>query len=146
MNQHLLKSLQTICHLKMSRAYKDHKIYCCFTLNRLVAELGIDLYQQDLESKLDKILASDSYGISKEEVKHEIRSNHFMTNKVIEKLAEDGLVTVLKEEGRYQVRITREGVIYIRRYNEFFLSIYDEQIKDHYRYRGLPHWARDAER
>jgi predicted transcriptional regulator len=130
----------------MSRAYKDHKIYCCFTLNRLVAELGIDLYQQDLESKLDRLLSEIVGGVSKEEVKHEIRSNHFMTNKVIEKLVEDGLVTVDKEEGRYQVRITKTGVIYIRKYNEFFLSIYAEQIRDHYRYRGLPHWARDAEK
>jgi len=130
----------------MSRAYKDHKIYCCFALNRLVAELGIDLYQQDLESKLDRLLTEDHHGISKEEVKHEIRSNHFMTNKVIEKLVEDGLVTVEKDEGRYQLRITRQGVLYIRKYNEFFLSIYAEQIRDHYRYRGLPHWAREAEK
>jgi predicted transcriptional regulator len=130
----------------MSRAYKDHKIYCCFTLNRLVADLGINLYQPDLESKLDRVLAERAKGISKEEVKHEIRSNHFMTNKVIERLVEDGLVTVEKEEGRYQVRITRQGILYIRKYNEFFLNIYAEQIRDHYRYRGLPNWARDAER
>jgi predicted transcriptional regulator len=130
----------------MSRAYKDHKIYCCFTLNRLVAELGIDLYQQDLESKLDRLLSENVGGVSKEEVKHEIRSNHFMTNKVIEKLVEDGLVTVENHDGRYQVRITRQGVLYIRKYNEFFLNIYAEQIRDHYRYRGLPHWARDAEK
>lgn len=130
----------------MSRAYKDHKIYCCFTLNRLVAQLGIDLYQQDLESKLDRLLSENVGGVSKEEVKHEIRSNHYMTNKVIEKLVEDGLVTVENNDGRYQVRITRQGVLYIRKYNEFFLNIYAEQIRDHYRYRGLPHWARDAEK
>lgn len=128
----------------MSRAYKDYKIYCCFTLNRLVAELGINLYQPDLESKLDRILNDNVPGISKEEVKQEIRSNHFMTNKVIEKLEEDGLVTVEKREGRYEVRITKRGVLYIRKYNEFFLNIYSEQIRDHYRYRGLPHWARDT--
>ena len=130
----------------MPRAYKDYKIYCCFTLNRLVAELGINLYQLDLESKLDRLLTDDRQGISKEEVKHEIRSNHFMTNKVIEKLVEDGLVTVDKREGRYQVRITRQGVLFIRKYNEFFLSIYAEQVREHYRYRGLPSWAREAER
>ncbi len=128
----------------MSRAYKDYKIYCCFTLNRLVAELGINLYQPELESKLDRILNDSVPGISKEEVKQEIRSNHYMTNKVIEKLTEDGLVTVDKRDGRYEVRITKRGVLYIRRYNEFFLNIYSEQIRDHYRYRGLPHWARDT--
>ena len=70
----------------MPKSYKDYKIYCCFTLNRLVSELGIDLYQEGLEDKLDAILAANDRGISKEEIKHEIRSNHFMTNKVLEKL------------------------------------------------------------
>lgn len=130
----------------MSRAYKDYKIYCCFTLNRLVGELGINLYQPDLESKLDRLLTEEVKGISKEEVKHEIRSNHFMTNKVIEKLVEDGLVTVDHVDNRYQVRITKAGVLYIRKYNEFFMNIYAEQIRDHYRYRGLPHWARAQDR
>lgn len=127
----------------MSKTYKDYKVYCCFTLNRLVSELGIDLYQQGLDLKIDAILESKrDMGISKEEIKHEIRSNHFMTNKVIEKLEEDGLVKVEIREGHYQVSITKQGVIYIRKYNEFFLSIYKEQIEEHFQYRGLPHWAR----
>ena len=130
----------------MSRTYKDHKIYCCFVLNRLVSELGIDLYQPDLEQKVEQVLDAQKDGISKEEIKHEIRSNHFMTNKVIERLQEDGLVVVEHLEGRYQVRITREGVLYVRKYNEFFLSIYKEQIQEHFRYRGLPHWARGTEK
>ena len=130
----------------MSRTYKDHKIYCCFVLNRLVSELGIDLYQPDLEQKVDQILDAQKDGISKEEIKHEIRSNHFMTNKVIERLQEDGLVVVEYLDGRYQVSITREGVLYVRKYNEFFLSIYKEQIQEHFRYRGLPHWARGTEK
>jgi len=130
----------------MSRTYKDHKIYCCFALNRLVSELGIDLYQPDLESKIDDILAKRPAGLSKEEIKHEIRSNHFMTNKVLEKLQEDGLVSIEIKDGRYEVSITKEGIIYIRKYNEFFMSIYKEQIQEHYRYRGLPHWARGVEK
>lgn len=130
----------------MSRTYKDYKIYCCFTLNRLVSELGIDLYQPDLDSKIGDILAAHPHGISKEEIKHEIRSNHFMTNKVLEKLQEDGLVRIEPREGRYEVSITKEGVLYIRKYNEFFMSIYKEQIREHYKYRGLPHWARGAEK
>lgn len=130
----------------MSRTYKDYKIYCCFTLNRLVSELGIDLYQPDLEKKIDAVLTANPGGISKEEIKHEIRSNHFMTNKVIEKLVEDGLIRIEIKEGRYEVSITRAGVLYIRKYNEFFLSIYKEQIQEHYRYRGLPHWARGMEK
>lgn len=130
----------------MSRTYKDYKIYCCFALNRLVSELGIDLYQPELEGKIDAILVAHPQGLSKEEIKHEIRSNHFMTNKVLEKLQEDGLVKVDSREGRYEVSITRQGVLYVRKYNEFFLSIYREQIQEHFRYRGLPHWARGAEK
>jgi predicted transcriptional regulator len=125
----------------MARSYKDSKIYCCFTLNRLVSELGIDLYQTGLEDKLDQILVGDRPGVSKEEIKHEIRSNHFMTNKVIEQLEEDGLVRVVKCGPRYEIKITKAGVLYIRKYNEFFFNIYEEQIREHYRYRGLPHWA-----
>ncbi|MDD1768038.1 MAG: hypothetical protein LUQ27_05690 [Methanomassiliicoccales archaeon] len=130
----------------MARTYKDYKIYCCLVLNRLVSEMGIDIYQPELDNKLDQILASSSKGASKEDIKHEIRSNHFMTNKVIEELERQGLVRVETQDGRYEIRITREGVIYIRRYNEFFLKIYEEQIRDHYRYHGLPHWARGAEK
>jgi predicted transcriptional regulator len=125
----------------MSKSYKDSKIYGCFTLNRLVSELGIDLYQPGLDEKLDQILAEDRPGVSKEEIKHEIRSNHFMTNKVIEQLEEEGLVRVEKRDGRYEIKITKAGVLYVRKYNEFYLSIYEEQIREHYRYLGLPHWA-----
>jgi len=129
----------------MTRVYKDHKVYCCFALNRLISELGIDIYQADLEERLDQIL-SDPPTVSKEEIKHEIRSNHFMTNKVIEKLEEDGLVKVEKIDGKYRIRITKEGVIYARKYNQFFLNIYREQIRDHYRYGGVPHWAREVDK
>jgi predicted transcriptional regulator len=128
----------------MARTYKDYKIYCCLALNRLVSEMGIDLYQPDLESKLDQILASSLRGVSKEDIKHEIRSNHFMTNKVIEELEKQRLVRVEMKDDRYEIRITKEGVLYIRMYNEFFLRIYEEQIRDHYKYHGIPHWARGA--
>jgi len=53
-----------------SRPYKDLVIYGCFVLNRLVAEMGIDLYQDGLEGKLPPLLAAQR-GISKEEVKRE---------------------------------------------------------------------------
>ena len=122
------------------RRYKDYKIYCCFVLNRLVSELGIDLYQDALESKLDRILAERPRGISKEEVKHEIRSNHYMTEKVLEALQADGLVSVERAEGRYDVRITAKGVLHIRRFNEFYKEMYRAQIADHYRFRRPPVW------
>jgi predicted transcriptional regulator len=125
-----------------SRPYKDLVIYGCFVLNRLVSDLGIDLYQDDLEVKLGAILP-EQHGISKEEVKREIKSNHFMTERVIEHLLKDGLVTVEESEGRYRIRITKEGVLHIRRYNEFYRKIYQEQIRDHYRFTQAPFWLRE---
>ena len=125
-----------------SRPYKDLVIYGCFVLNRLVAALGVDLYQEGLERKLDGVLPGQP-GISKEEVKREIKSNHFMTDRVLEHLLKDGLVTVEAAEGRYRVRITREGALHIRKYNEFYRKIYEEQIRDHYRYTKPPFWLRE---
>lgn len=125
-----------------SRPYKDLVIYGCFVLNRLVAEAGFDLYQEGLEGKLASLLENQQ-GISKEEVKREIKSNHFMTERVLEALLRDRLVTVESSEGRYRVRITREGVLHIRRYNEFYRKIYQEQIRDHYRFGTPPFWLRD---
>jgi predicted transcriptional regulator len=126
-----------------SRPYKDLVIYGCFVLNRLVSQLDIDLYQAGLEGKLDRLLAERSSAMSKEEVKREIRSNHYMTNRVLAALVRDGLVTVVREEGRYRVSITREGVLHIRRYNAFYKKIYEEQIRDHYRFKPPPFWLRD---
>ena len=125
-----------------SRPYKDLVIYGCFVLNRLVAEMGIDLYQDGLESKLEALLPNQR-GLSKEEVKREIKSNHFMTDRVIEALQKDGHVTVEVVEERYRIRITRDGVLHIRRYNDFYRKIYNEQIRDHYRFTKPPFWLRE---
>jgi hypothetical protein len=125
-----------------SRPYKDLVIYGCFVLNRLVAEAGFDLYQEGLEGKLASLLENQD-GISKEEVKREIRSNHFMTDRVIEALLKDRHVTVEQIDGRYRIRITREGVLHIRRFNEFYQKVYREQIRDHYRFARPPFWLRE---
>ncbi len=123
-----------------SKVYKDYKIYCCFALNRLVGELDIDLYQEDLEEKLDGILNNDDSYLTKEDIKHEIRSNHYMTNKVIDQLVEDGFVEINKVEKSYRITITKKGVLHIRKYNTFYKQIYSDQIKEHYKFRELPHW------
>lgn len=123
-----------------SKVYKDYKIYCCFALNRLVGELDIDLYQEDLEEKLDDILDNDDSYLTKEDIKHEIRSNHYMTNKVIDQLVEDGFVEINKLEKSYRITITKKGVLHIRKYNTFYKQIYSDQIKEHYKFRELPHW------
>ena len=124
-----------------SRPYKDLVVYGCIVLNRLVARLGIDLYQEALESKLGPLLDRQE-GMSKEEVKREIRSNHVMTTRVIEALVSDGFATLEQAEGRYRLRITREGVLHIRRYNEFYRKVYEEQLRDHYRFTQAPFWLR----
>lgn len=125
-----------------SRPYKDLVIYGCFVLNRLVAGLGIDLYQENLEAKLDAVLPRQE-GISKEEVKREIKSNHFMTERVLEALLKDAYVAVEQAEGHYRVRITKAGVLHIRKYNEFYRKIYQEQIRDHYRFTKAPFWLQE---
>lgn len=122
------------------RRYKDSKIYGCFVLNRLVSELGIDIYQSGLEDKLDKLLEEHAKPLSKEDIKHEIKSNHYMTEKVIGWLKEDGFVRVEKIDGRYRIFITREGVLHIRKFNAFYNELYREQIKEHYRFREMPYW------
>jgi predicted transcriptional regulator len=123
-----------------SKVYKDYKIYCCFALNRLVGELDIDLYQEDIEEKIDDILSSSVSYLTKEDIKHEIRSNHYMTNKVIDQLVEDGFVEINKVEKTYRITITKKGVLHIRKYNTFYKQIYSDQIKEHFKFRELPHW------
>jgi len=117
-----------------TRPYKDLIIYGCFVLNRLVSELQVNLMQDGLEPKLDSLLATKPVFLTKEQVKREIRSNHFMTTRVIEYLARDGYVRVEEQEGRYRIYLTKEGLLHVRRYNDFYRRVYQEQIRDHYRY------------
>jgi predicted transcriptional regulator len=122
------------------RKYKDYKIYSCFVLNKLVSALGIDLYQENLEEKVDDILATRPQELTKAEIRHEIRSNHNMTEKILGELVEEGLIEIERLERKYCVRITKKGVLHIRRFNEFYSQIYEAQIRDHYKYRELPAW------
>ncbi|MEW5937200.1 MAG: hypothetical protein AB1665_05205 [Candidatus Thermoplasmatota archaeon] len=124
----------------MPSLYKDYRIYCCVVLNRLVSELGIDIYQDALDSKLDRVLHERPHGLSKEDIKHEIRSNHYMTEKVLSRLQEDGLITVTSDGRRYTVQITKNGVLHLRRFNEFYKEMYRAQIADLYRFRRPPIW------
>ena len=121
-----------------TRRYKDLIIYGCFVLNRLVSELGINLAQDGLEGKLGGLLAARPAFLTKEQVKREIRSNHYMTTKVVEYLAREGFVRVEAQEGRYRIHLTKDGALHVRRYNEFYRRVYQEQIRDHYAYRPPP--------
>jgi DNA-binding PadR family transcriptional regulator len=67
-----------------------------------------------------------------------------MTNKVLEVLEQDGLIIIEREEeGReYRVRITKMGVLHLRRFNQFYSVIFKRYILDHYKYSNLPSWFR----
>src|SRR5947199_10435823 len=108
-----------------SRPYKDLIIYGCFVLNRLVAEMGIDLYQDGLDAKLALVLPNQN-GLSKEEVKREIKSNHFMTDRVIQSLQKEGHATVEVVEAHYRIRITREVHLHTRRFNKASRKSYQQ--------------------
>jgi predicted transcriptional regulator len=124
------------------KVYKGLEVYSCLALNRIAAQLGIDLLQSDLELKLDTILKNRGDGIPKVDISYELRANHHMTNKVLEVLEEEELIEIQKEEeGReYRVRITKKGVLHLRKFNEFYSVIFKRYILDHYKYSNLPAW------
>ena len=124
------------------KVYKGLEVYSCLALNRIAAQLGIDLMQTELESKLDGILKDRGKGIPKVDISYELRANHHMTNKVLEVLEEEGLIEIQKEdEGReYRVRITKKGVLHLRKFNQFYSVIFKRYILDHYKYSTLPSW------
>ncbi len=123
------------------KQYKTWELYVCITLNRLVQDLDIDLYQPGLEAKLDGVLAERGQrGLSKFEISCEIKSNHHMTNKIIEHMRTAGLVGVESDGRSYRIRVTREGVLHARKFNEFYMTMYHDFLVDHYRFRQLPAW------
>jgi predicted transcriptional regulator len=122
------------------RRYKSWELYSCLALNRLAEELNIDIYQDNIAEVLDRIFEDGAPSIPKVEISFEIKSNHQMTNKVLKKLESDKLVAIKKDERRYNISITKEGIMYLRRFNAYFVVTYNDIIQDHYRYRQLPSW------
>ncbi len=129
----------------MARKYKSWELYMCLALNRLVMELDLDIYQDGLEEKLDEILENADSRIPKSEISYEIKSNHQMTNKILGKLKEMGLIKIEFEDPSYNISITKDGVLYLRKYNEFYISMYEDIIRDHYKFREIPAWFRTKE-
>jgi predicted transcriptional regulator len=127
-------------------AYKSYKVYRVIVLNLLARALGISIYQEGLEEKLDRILANADYRITKSDIRHEIRSNHKMTEKVLRELESEGLIEIIREERTTLVRITKKGILHLRKWNRFYVDLYREQLEDHYRYVGLPDWLMEAHR
>lgn len=125
------------------KQYKSWELYTFLALQRLAEELDIDIYQPGLEDKIDKIFSSYKDGVpsvTKVEISYEIKSNHCMTNKVLDKLVSDGLAIIKKDDRTYRVSITKKGVLHLRKFSSYFIMMYNDLIRDHYRYRRLPSW------
>jgi len=121
------------------KSYKSYELYCSFALNRLVAELNINVYQDWEEDKINDILAQQK-GVSKGDIKYEIKSNNYMTNKVLSKLEKEGLIESVRLEDRYNIKITKKGLLHVKKFNEFYWEMFSEHIIQHYKYRQLPIW------
>ncbi|UCF08188.1 MAG: hypothetical protein JSW28_00400 [Thermoplasmata archaeon] len=121
------------------KSYKSYELYCSFALNRLVAELNINVYQDWEEDKINDILAQQK-GVSKGDIKYEIKSNNYMTNKVLVKLEKEGLIESVHLEDRYNIKITKKGLLHVKKFNEFYWEMFSEHIIQHYKYRELPIW------
>ena len=106
----------------------------------MASQLGIDLYQAELEPKLEGILNERGRGVPKVDLSYELRANHHMTNRVLYVLEGDGLIEMDKQEREYRVRITKKGVLHLRRFNAFYSSIFKRYILDHYKYSSVPSW------
>jgi predicted transcriptional regulator len=128
-----------------NKQYKSWELYTCLALNRLAHELGIDIYQSNIEPVLNEIFQNKVPGIPKAEISYEIKSNHQMTNKVLEKLESDNLICIEKIEKKYQISITKKGVLYLRKFNVLFATMYKDQIYQHYRYQQIPNWFKRQE-
>jgi hypothetical protein len=90
-----------------TRVYKDSKIYMYIAMRRAFSVFQIELHQPNIETVIDRFISDPKYYVTKEDIKHEIMSNHFMTNKVIDALSAEGLITIEKVGREYHIRITK---------------------------------------
>ncbi len=123
------------------RRYKNRDLYVCLALNRLVGGLDIDISQNGLEGDLEKLIHYQN-GLPKNTISIEMHTNYSQTNKVLSFLQSKGYVVVESTDRAYRVKITKEGVLFIRKTNGYFAQTYAETIMDHYRYARLPAWFR----
>ena len=124
--------------------HKGYRVYVYLALGRLFAALNLNADQPDLESLLDRAIQEPGSRVSKEEITHLIRSNSTMTQKVLNALAEDGLASVVPGPRGYDIRISRKGVAHFLRYRQFYNEIYQKELKEHFRYVGIPRWLAHA--
>ena len=127
------------------KQYKSWELYTCLALNRLARELNIDISQKNIDKVLDRVFQHPVPGVPKAEISYEIKSNYQMTNKVLKKLNDDGLISITKKEKKYEIAITKEGVMFLRKFNAFYATMYKKQIRHHYRYQQIPSWFKRNE-
>ena len=124
------------------KKYKDYRFYAFVALNLIASTLDIDINQKGLKEKLGPILKSQE-GVSKSAIMYEIRSNHNMTNKVIDYLQDEELAVMEKVGGEYCIKITAQGIIYLREYSRFYTQIFKTEIAALYKFRATPGWVKE---
>jgi predicted transcriptional regulator len=124
------------------KRYKDYRFYAFVVLNFITSNLDIYIFQKGLEEKLPGILENQT-GVSKSAIMYEINSNHNMTNKVLNYLVEENLVEIESEGVEYRIKITRKGVMYLREYSRFYISLFKTEIAELYKYRTSPSWVKE---
>ena len=78
--------------------------------------------------------------VTKDDIRHELQTNHKMTSSVLDYLIEEGHIPMELEGRSYRINITKSGILHIREFNKFYSAFSSSQIIDHYRLRGLPSW------
>lgn len=124
------------------KRYKDYRFYAFVVLNFIASTLDIHIFQKELGSIIDPILKNQS-GVSKSSIMYEINSNHNMTNKVLNYLKEENLVEIRTMGGEYNIIITKKGVLYLREFSRFYISLFKNELAELYRFRTTPVWAKD---
>jgi len=124
--------------------HKGYRVYVYLALGRLFSALNLHPDQPNLEALSETAIREPTARVSKEEIMHLIRSNSTMTQKVLNALAEEGLATVVAEPRGYDIRITPKGVAHFLRYRQFYNEIYQRELKEHFRYVGIPGWLAHA--
>lgn len=124
--------------------HKGYRVYVYLALGRLFSALNLNPDQPDLSEHLEGAIRSPGATVSKEEIMHLIRSNSTMTQKVLNALVEEGLASVAVGARGYDIRITPKGVAHLLRYRHLYNEIYQKELRQHFRYVGLPGWLAHA--
>ncbi len=125
-----------------SKRYKDYRFYAFVVLNFISSNLDIHIFQKDLEKIIDPII-ENQIGVSKSSIMYEINSNHNMTNKVLNYLKEEDLIEIVAIGNEYKIRITKKGIMYLREYSRFYVSLFKHEIAELYRFRTTPSWVKE---